>query len=108
MKPRSTIRERLYRWVIVTFSGLCLWSVFGVQANATSVLGAKADKADIVVGCLFPMSGRAGILGRDSVIGVKLGLQYIAQTKGNDWPKLQVVLGDTKSKPSTSVVLAEK
>ncbi|GGC05363.1 ABC transporter substrate-binding protein [Marinobacterium zhoushanense] len=84
-----------------------LCSLYAFRAAAYDEMGATADDADIVVGCLFPMSGRAGVLGRDSVVGIKLGLEYLAREPGN-WPKLRVVLGDTKSKRATAVGVAER
>lgn len=54
------------------------------------------------------MSGRAGVLGRDSVVGIRLALQYIEQQELPALPRLRVLLGDTKSKRSTAVTIAKR
>lgn len=71
-------------------------------------LGASEDQADIIVGCLYPMSGRAGILGRDSVVGIRLALKYLEHQASADSPRLRILLGDTKSKVSTATTLARR
>ncbi len=78
------------------------------RAMEPEALGVPAHEADLSVGCLYPMSGRAGGLGRDSVVGLKLALRYIAERTDGPWPQLRVYLGDTKSKRSTAVNLAER
>jgi branched-chain amino acid transport system substrate-binding protein len=81
---------------------------FAMPSKALESLGASEDTADIVVGCLYPMSGRAGVLGRDSVVGIRLALQYIEQQGVPTLPRLRVLLGDTKSKRSTAVTIAKR
>ncbi len=77
-------------------------------ARAVETLGAEKAEADITVGCLYPMSGRAGVLGRDSVVGIRLALAYLQQNAEPEWPKLRILLGDTKSKRSTAATLAKR
>lgn len=88
-----------------------LWLItitFAMPSWAQESLGASKDTADIVVGCLYPMSGRAGVLGRDSVVGIRLALEYIEQQENSKLPRLRVLLGDTKSKRSTAVAIAKR
>lgn len=70
--------------------------------------GASAGEADTTIGCLYPMSGRAGVLGRDSVLGIRLAMKYLEKQALPDSPRLRVILGDTKSKLSTAVTLAKR
>ncbi len=88
--------------ILVAICQLVLVTI-AMPAKALESLGASEDTADIVVGCLYPMSGRAGVLGRDSVVGIRLALQYIEQQELPALPRLRVLLGDTKSKRSTAV-----
>ncbi len=55
---------------------LLLWGFIstGPLAYAAVELGATRQEADATVGCLFPMSGRGGLYGRDSAVGVELAL----------------------------------
>lgn len=71
-------------------------------------LGAPEAQADVTVGCLYPMSGRAGGLGRDSVYGVRLALRYLQELEDPDLPRLRVLLGDTKSKLAPAATLARR
>ncbi|EAZ99845.1 ABC transporter substrate-binding protein [Marinobacter sp. ELB17] len=91
---------------------LFLSTIFLLLNSTTPVyaegLGASEDQADITVGCLYPMSGRAGILGRDSVVGIRLALKYLEQQASADSPRLRILLGDTKSKVSTATTLARR
>lgn len=84
-----------------------LLAVSTPQASAEA-LGASAEQADITVGCLYPMSGRAGVLGRDSVVGIRLALKYLEEQAQPDRPRLRILLGDTKSKLSTAATLARR
>lgn len=69
-------------------------------------LGAPAGKADATIGCMFPMTGRAAIYGRDSIAGMKLALADLARD-GTPAPTLRVLIDDTRSKASYAVRIAE-
>jgi|TARA_R110001583_G_scaffold64488_4_gene187222 branched-chain amino acid transport system substrate-binding protein len=71
-------------------------------------LGVSASESDATIGCLFPMSGRAGVLGRDSVLGVRLAMKYLEKQVSSDGPRLRVLIGDTKSKLSSATALAKR
>jgi branched-chain amino acid transport system substrate-binding protein len=73
------------------------------------VLGAEADKADGIVGCIYPMTGRAAIYGEDSVEGIRLALADIERERaaGLPAPRLRVVVDDALSKVSYGLRLAE-
>lgn len=77
-------------------------------SSAVEFLGASKEQADITVGCLYPMSGRAGVLGRDSVVGIRLAMKYLEDQATPDSPRLRILLGDTKSKRSTAAALARR
>lgn len=87
---------------------LLLMLTWSAPVNSLEALGAPKDTADITVGCLYPMSGRAGVLGRDSVVGIRLALKFLEQKRSPELPRLRVLLGDTKSKRSTAVTIAER
>lgn len=74
-------------------------------AAARIELGAPRNKADVVVGCMFPMTGRGGLYGRDSVAAIELALAEIAERR--DTPRLRVLVEDTKSKPSLGALTAQ-
>lgn len=91
---------------------MCLSAVYLLLLPAISFsaveLGASEEQADITVGCLYPMSGRAGVLGRDSVVGIRLAIKYLEEQATPDSPRLRILLGDTKSKLSTASTLARR
>ena len=87
---------------------LALLVAWSAPAGSVESLGAGKDDADITVGCLYPISGRAGVLGRDSVLGIRLALKYLEQRASPEMPRLRILLGDTKSKRSTGAALAER
>lgn len=76
------------------------------SARARIELGASAGQADAVIGCMFPMTGRGGLYGRDSVAAIELALAEIAARPGGK-PRLRVLVEDTKSKPSYGIEIAQ-
>ncbi|AOY89112.1 ABC transporter substrate-binding protein [Marinobacter salinus] len=92
---------------LMLFSTVYLVAMATPQASAEA-LGAPKEQADVTVGCLYPMSGRAGVLGRDSVVGIRLALKYLEEQAAPDRARLRILLGDTKSKLSTATTLARR
>jgi len=74
-------------------------------AFAYTELGAAALDADVTVACLYPLSGRGGRYGQDSVVGIQLALDYLNQIENGGYPRLRVLIADTKSKASRAVRL---
>ncbi len=78
------------------------------EAEARVELGASAAEAEVSIGCMYPMSGRAAIYGRDSAAGIKLALADIqAGALGPRAPKLRVIVEDDRSKAAYAVRIAE-
>ncbi|WP_088705976.1 ABC transporter substrate-binding protein [Noviherbaspirillum denitrificans] len=75
---------------------------FALPAHATTrvELGVPADKADAVVGCMYPLTGRAASYGRDSIGGIHLALADLEAELGPKAPKLRVLVEDDRSKAS--------
>jgi branched-chain amino acid transport system substrate-binding protein len=78
-------------------------------ARARVELGAKAAEADLTIGCMFPMTGRSAIYGRDSVGGIRVALERLAQQPPPTGrrPRLRILVDDDRSKASYAVQLAE-
>ncbi|OAN46725.1 amino acid ABC transporter substrate-binding protein [Paramagnetospirillum marisnigri] len=77
-------------------------------AQARIELGAPAAEAEVTIGCMYPMSGRAAIYGKDSVAGIKLALADLkAGTLGPKPPKLRIIVEDDRSKAAYAVRIAE-
>ena len=68
-------------------------------------LGAPAGQAELTIGCMFPMTGRSGIYGRDSVGGMRVALAKLAR-EGNA-PRLRILVEDDRSKASYAVRIAD-
>lgn len=78
-------------------------------AQAREELGASAKKADVTVGCLYPLAGRAAIYGRDSIAAIKLALAELDQEGLQHWrPRLRVIVEDDRSKAAYGVRLASQ
>lgn len=67
-------------------------------------LGAPRERADATVGCMYPMTGRGGLYGRDSVAAIEVALQELAARR--DAPRLRVYVEDSKSRPSLGAAIA--
>jgi len=84
---------------------IALWAAPGA---ARVELGAPAGTADVVVGCMFPMTGRSAIYGKDSVGGIRVALQHLAGEQGaSRAPRLRVLVDDYRSKVSIAIRVAE-
>jgi len=83
----------MMRWLLSL-----LLVIHPLQATAVS-LGASRDEAQATVGCLFPMSGRGGLYGQDSVVGIQLAFEHLQQLP-QDYPKIRVLISDSRSKAS--------
>tara|TARA_R110001583_G_scaffold195486_1_gene374123 strand:- start:10588 stop:11823 length:1236 start_codon:yes stop_codon:yes gene_type:complete len=81
------------------------WLLWGLLAlvlpvNAAELaLGASKEQAQTTVGCLFPMSGRGGLYGQDSVIGIQLAFEHLSN-QSQQQPSLRVLVADSSSKAS--------
>lgn len=81
---------------------------WAVPAMARTELGAPAGEADVTVGCMYPMTGRSGIYGRDSVGGIRVALERLAAEGGKRAaPRIRVIVEDYASKVSYAVRIAE-
>jgi branched-chain amino acid transport system substrate-binding protein len=79
-----------------------------VNIPLSTVVLADPDTANEVVkvGCLFPLLGRGGLYGRDSVAAIKIALNDLKTSTKHDYPKLEVLFGDTRSKSLRAVQIA--
>lgn len=75
------------------------------RAWARVELGASAHQAELTIGCMFPMTGRSGIYGRDSIGGMRVALDQL-EREGNT-AKLRILVEDDRSKASYAVRIAD-
>ncbi|WP_324765596.1 ABC transporter substrate-binding protein (plasmid) [Sinorhizobium meliloti] len=62
----------------------------------------------VKIGCLYPLSGPAGLYGRDSAIAIRLAQRRIESLRGAGYPELEIIVEDTRSKPLRSLQFARK
>lgn len=80
----------------------CSLPVFSLE-----ILGVEKQDADLLVGCLYPLTGPAGQHGRDTITSIQMALDKInAQNDGS--PKLSVIIEDTKNKQSRAREIARQ
>ena len=84
-----------------------LATLWATPALARIELGAPAGQADVTVGCMFPMSGRSAVYGKDSVGGIRVALERLAAGSGGKGPRIRVLVDDYRSKASNALRLAE-
>lgn len=99
MRERRTgrIAARQGAWLL-----LCLL----LPAPVIPAVAASAD--EVVVGCLYPMTGRGGLYGRDSVAAIEMAVQEVNANGGIAGRELRVLVEDSKSKPAYAVQIAER
>ena len=74
------------------------------------VLPLSVDAQDkiIKIGALYPMTGRAGLYGLDSVDAAEMAIEEINSKGGVNGYKLEFVNTDSKAKPDYSVMVAKR
>lgn len=82
-------------------------ATWAAPVQARIELGAPAGQADVTIGCMFPMSGRSAVYGKDSVGGIRVALERLAAEAGGKPPRLRVIVDDYRSKVSNALRLAE-
>jgi branched-chain amino acid transport system substrate-binding protein len=71
-------------------------------------LAISADQKVIKIGALYPMTGRAGIYGLDSVDAAEMAIQEINSKGGVAGYKLELINTDSKAKPDYSILVAKR
>lgn len=69
---------------------------------------AMAQEKLIRVGALYPMTGRSGLYGLDSVAAAEMAIDEINSKGGAAGYKIDIVFTDSKSKPAYAVRVAER
>lgn len=68
----------------------------------------SAQSKPIKIGCLYPLTGPGGLYGRDSAVAIKLAQDHLNSRQSADYPQLEVIVEDTRSKSLRSVQIARK
>lgn len=91
--------------MITKFRHLCFLIVAVIPTVLTFY---PATAEPIKIGCLYPLTGPGGLYGRDSVVAIKLAQNYLSAHKPVDYPQLEILIEDTRSKSLRSVQIARK
>jgi branched-chain amino acid transport system substrate-binding protein len=91
---------------IITFLLTLIGGLTTIHGQAEIVLGSQ-EAADVNVGCLFPLTGRGGLYGEDSKIGIQLALEQLT-AKPDYYPSLKIIIEDSRSKASRSTRLVKE
>ncbi|MGB0732230.1 MAG: ABC transporter substrate-binding protein [Pontibacterium sp.] len=98
-------RLKAQHLITITITSLMLCVLISPTGYALEVeLGASKDDAAITVGCLYPLSGRGGLYGNDSAVGIQLAFEALARRK-QAYPPLRVLIADSRSKGSRAARL---
>lgn len=86
------------------------WSVFLAVVVALAVLPSHvwAQEKVIKIGAIYPMTGRAGLYGMDSVAAMEMAMEEINAKGGVAGYKLDALSTDSKVKPDYSVRIAKR
>jgi len=69
---------------------------------------AMAQEKLIRIGAMYPMTGRSGLYGMDSVAAAEMAIDEINGKGGVAGYKLDIVFTDSKSKPAYAVRVAQR
>lgn len=87
-------------------SGLIV--VLALCALVLAPLAVMAQEKVIKIGALYPMTGRAGLYGLDSVDAAEMAIAEINGKGGVAGYKLELINTDSKAKPDYSVMVAKR
>lgn len=80
---------------------LLLAVLWGTPANAQ-------DPRFVDIGCMYPMTGRGALYGRDSVAAIEMALEEVNASGGAAGYKLRTQFADSQSKPAFAVSIARR
>lgn len=80
--------------------------VGAILALASADLASAAEK--IVIGAMYPMTGRAGRYGIDSVSGAEIAMEEINAKGGVNGRMIDIIFTDSKANPAYSVKVAKR
>jgi branched-chain amino acid transport system substrate-binding protein len=79
----------------------------GLTALVLSAATAVAQPA-VEIGCMYPMTGRGALYGRDSVAAIEMAVDAINARGGAAGHQLRVHLADSQSRPAFAVSIARR
>ncbi|MGD9819151.1 MAG: ABC transporter substrate-binding protein, partial [Desulfomonilaceae bacterium] len=85
----------------------CVMALALVAALVCSI-PVYAQEKIIKIGALYPMTGRAGLYGLDSVDAAEMAIEEINSKGGVNGYKLELTNTDSKAKPDYSVMVAKR
>lgn len=91
--------SKKHNWSLLTVAALSLLVVPFAQA---------ADDKLIRIGALYPMTGRAGLYGKDSVAAAEMAIDEINEKGIADGYKIEAYFTDSKVKPAYAVRVANR
>ncbi len=71
-------------------------------------IGAKAENKVVKIGAMYPMTGRAGLYGKDSVAAAEMAIDEINAKGGAAGYKIEAYFTDSKAKPAYAVRVAKR
>ncbi len=86
-----------------------IWLILAVLVSLTALPPAGfAQEKIIKIGALYPMTGRAGLYGLDSVDGAEMAVAEINEKGGVKGYKLELMNTDSKAKPDYAVRVVKR
>lgn len=80
--------------------------IFTAMLNAS--VAQETNAPPIKIGCLYPLTGPGGLYGRDSAVAIKLAQNHLQNLSSSNYPELEIIIEDTRSKSLRSVQIARK
>ena len=83
-------------------------AIFLLLAVLWSAPAQAQDAGFVDIGCMYPMTGRGSLYGRDSVAAIEMAVEEINAAGGAAGFKLRTHLADSQSKPAFAVSIARR
>ena len=115
MRPKGVLSlPRLFRKALG--ATVVLWSLLPSAYGQEPLAGGEVAEPELTIGCLYPLTGPMGFFGRDADVAIGMALdqlqhlnqQYINAGEPKLYPRLKVLLEDSKGKRHRSATLARQ
>lgn len=85
---------------------IVLLTLIATQIMGSAVLAQSVQP--VKVGCLYPLTGPGALYGRDSAVAISLAVEHIESLQPADYPRIEVLVADSRSKSLRSIQIARR
>lgn len=83
-------------------------AIIAIAWSLLPTTGLAGAATSVEIGCMFPMTGRGALYGRDSIAAIEMAVEEVNSSGGAAGRQLKVYFADSQSKPAFAVSIARR